>query len=795
MDSETKHRILKQLSQTQGDRAMAAIQKEFEKTKTALETEIGYYGLEEILAQLSIYAFRIPEETINVLAGLLDRVATAQFIELDRDYSYLDASEAQIRLGAEAIEVLERIRYFDLPKILKIFMDASGSEFEPIRKRARDALQKCAKYDVDIFYSGENRAGLGYGPQLDVIDFLEAQSGKAPDASMEALLVLADEVLSPTIEGTSWDYKTVTWSSGTVSANDDLKSIRARTLGFVFSQYNLELPEAHRRQIILAAFSATEFPRGECSSELQDIIETDTLMVFDWIKSIIPAETYPVLQNLEHSVYWRFYHGMTDAIKASALDIRGLLAANSEYQIYRNLIGFESIFEDWETSRSQERDFAKIEAERKAGAESYIESITDKTWPVWRARIFKFSETRSNDMATFPLFYEFLHNLAVTHPPFALELVRDHRDKIEFFKIPLFRGLLKGPLKEEFKPLALELAQNGDDLSALTKMFIGNDDIETDILDAVLQSAVEKPDELALTELLIVAGTSYETNPKFAVERLFAPAINALNVMGRTNWVQQIWYQREMRTLIANLDADSLASFLTALETTNAVSYQVEEFLKVIAEQHPDAVIDLFERRIEAKEGVSSSIDAIPHSFHGLAETLSQHPDMIVQKVKTWASHDSSMFQFRGGRLIAITFPEFGEGLEMALMPLAASGVRSDAKFVISILRNYHGEKFIHTLCRQLVNTHHDDKHLMTDVMISLETTGVVMGEFGMAEAYARKADELKYWLSDDEARVREFAKQYIEQLGGQEEHERLRAEESIELRKHKFGIRDKSDG
>ena len=396
-------------------------------------------------------------------------------------------------------------------------------------------------------------------------------------------------------------------------------------------------------------------------------------------------------------------------------------------------------------------------------------------------------------MATFPLFYEFLHNLAVTHPPFALELVRDHRDKIELFNIPLFRGLLEGPLKEEFKPLALELAQNGDDLSALTKMFIGNDDIDTDILDAVLQSAVEKPDAFALTELLIVAGKSYETNPKFAVERLFVPAINALNSMGSTNWVQQIWYQRQMRTLIANLDAETLALFLTALETTKTVSHQVEEFLKVIAEQNPDAVIDLFERRIEAADGSSSSIDAIPHSFHGLEEPLSQHPDMIVQKVKTWAGHDSSMFQFRGGRLIAVAFPEFGEGLEAALMPLAASGDRSDAKFIIGILHNYHGEKFIHALCRQLVITHHDDKHLMTDVMISLETTGVVTGEFGMAEAYARKADELKYWLSDDEARVREFAEQYIEQLGRQEEHERLRAEESIELRKHKFGIRKKS--
>jgi len=794
MDSETKHKILKQLSQTKGDKAMATIQKEFEKAKAALENETGYYRLKEVLAQLSLYAFRVPQETIDALAGLLDRVGNGQFIELDRDYSYLDANEAQIRLGVEATEILERIRYYDLPEILNILMGACDSEFESIRKRAREALQKCAKYDVDIFYSGENRAGFGYGPQIDVIEFLETQSGKVKDTTLEALLALADEILSPTIEGTSWDYETVTWSTGTVSANDDLKSIRARTLEFIFNQYNLELNEANRRQLISAALAATEFPRGECSPELQTIIEDNTLVVFDWIKSIISAETYPVLQKLEHSIYWRFYHGMTEAIKTSALDIRDLLSADPEYQIYRDLIGFESIFEDWEASRSQHRDFAKIEVERKAAAKKYIASITDETWPVWRERIFKFSETRSNDMATFPLFYEFLHNLAVAHPSFALELMRDHADKIELFQIPLFRGLFKGPLKEDFKPLALELAQNGEALNALTKMFIGNTDIDADILDAVLLSAIKKPDEFALTELLIVAGTTYEAHPKFAIERLFVPALNALNAMDSTNWVQQIWYQRQMQTLIASLDTDTLGLFLTSLERTKTISYQVEEFLKLIADENPEAVIELFERRIEASEGTSSSIDAIPYSFHSLAEPLSQHPDLIVQKVKSWGGHDSSMFQFRGGRLVAITFPEFGEGLQAALMPLAASGDRVDAKFVVGILRNYHGEEFIHPLCRQLVITHHEDKSLMTDVMISLEKTGVVTGEFGMADAYARKADELKYWLSDDEAPVREFAKQYIEQLGRQEEHERLRSEESIELRKHKFGVREKSE-
>ena len=525
---------------------------------------------------------------------------------------------------------------------------------------------------------------------------------------------------------------------------------------------------------------------------MREVIEVDTLRVFDWVKSIIPAETFPVLQKLEHSVYWRFYHGITLAIKTAALEIRDLLADNSEYNIYRNLIGYESIFADWEVSIGEQRDFAKVEENRKAASQDYLKSITEQTWSTWRERILKFSETRSNDLATFPLFHDFLFRLAVKHPSHALELVRDYADKIELFKIPLFRGLWKTPLRSEFKPLAIQFAKNGEDLTALTKMFISDDELDTDILAAVLESAIKAEDEFTLAQLLVVAGTNFENDPAFTVDHLFAPAITALNALGSTNWIQKIWYQREMRTLISKLDTETLALVLTAIERTKTVSYQVEEFLKDIAEANPEAVIDLFGRRIEASEG-TSSVDAIPYSFHGLKDALSEHPDMIVEKVKAWWQHDTSLFQFCGGRLIAITFPKLGEGLEAALMRLAASGDRLDAKFVIGVLRNYHGELFTHALCRQLVLNHHEDEGLMADVYMSLNATGVVMGEFGMAEAYSRKAEELKYWLTDDEAAVREFALQYIDQLRRQEAIERLRAKESIELRKHQYGVKDQN--
>ena len=65
------------------------------------------------------------------------------------------------------------------------------------------------------------------------------------------------------------------------------------------------------------------------------------------------------------------------------------------------------------------------------------------------------------------------------------------------------------------------------------------------------------------------------------------------------------------------------------------------------------------------------------------------------------------------------------------------------------------------------------------------------MGEFGFAEAYERKVEEIRPWLADENERVRKFAAEYVESLENQAKAERRRAAEDIELRKHAYGVRE----
>ncbi len=61
---------------------------------------------------------------------------------------------------------------------------------------------------------------------------------------------------------------------------------------------------------------------------------------------------------------------------------------------------------------------------RQSGfAREFIAEIDDSNESAWRTRILKFSETRSDDLATFPVYYDFLELLGQRRPQLAIQLL------------------------------------------------------------------------------------------------------------------------------------------------------------------------------------------------------------------------------------------------------------------------------------------------------------------------------------------------------------------------------------
>jgi hypothetical protein len=156
--------------------------------------------------------------------------------------------------------------------------------------------------------------------------------------------------------------------------------------------------------------------------------------------------------------------------------------------------------------------------------------------------------------------------------------------------------------------------------------------------------------------------------------------------------------------------------------------------------------------------------------------------------VREWFVSGDSLFQFRGGRLLASSYPDFPEAFRGKLVSYVEGGRHDDIEFVLRVMAGYHGQTFLNETCKAVVRALPTDDPLLGEVEIILESTDVLSGEFGRVQAYTAKKQEAADWLVDPDVKVRSFAERYVLLLDRQIAAEQRRAEESIEMRKRMYG-------
>jgi hypothetical protein len=300
-----------------------------------------------------------------------------------------------------------------------------------------------------------------------------------------------------------------------------------------------------------------------------------------------------------------------------------------------------------------------------------------------------------------------------------------------------------------------------------------------------------------------VAATLYSEGTK-AAKNVFMQALRELGKGGKGNWVRGLWYSRDFRALISDLDSSERAELLSALASLQKIDYQAEEILFSIAKHDPQSVLAYLlarlaeERARRQRDPEWSALDddhyeAIPFQLHKLNEPLAKAPEAVIAALRhEFASEDAFMFTYRGARLVKGIFPTFGDPLESELRKLINGGNPNDIDFVLSILRTYEGSAAILELGKAIVRAVPERSEFWNELAAAIETTGVVAGEYGLVQAYERKRGEIEPWKNDENARVRAFADWLIVSLDHMIDSERKRADEELAVRKYKYGIGDK---
>lgn len=808
MDNSTRLKVLARLAELRTESALASIRHEFDSAVKVLSDSTGYVELEFSLEVLSVIGVVHSEEATNALARFIReiderRLAPDGELEGSRALSRYRTPRLLLR---KAIEVITLWRYLHTEAVLSTLLWSSIHADESVRKVATSSLKKLAALNIDVYFGrqvADGRAGgIGAQPQLRTLAALEALDKEERRRYFRPILTVVTELFSTRMESASWSSTAMTLNHATAPAAPRLIDLRDRCLKLLAVLYKEADSTAGEIAVVNCINSATRAEnRVAVDPAYGEMVDASSIAALAMYKDFVKSADFQVIEKIEHHSYWIHYHSPSEKVRNAALEVKEAIDEISEYTVYKTLIGFEGVFGEWTGIRDLAFRASKSQEARAERAQAFVAEISAENYPLWKQRILDFSRTNSNDMATFPVLYEFLSKLAEAHPSLAMGLLQDEAAKVSPFQIALLRGLLQSHLKEDVKRLMWSWVTDVDSaedarLFAAAKVFLSAPELDLEFLRAILAKAKALGGKQVIHQVITVALTRFAaTDDKDSLKDLFFDSLSYLTKLKDANWVDSVWFRDEAKDFVATLSGDERKVLFENLIFLSQIDYQAEGVLAVVAEHDPLEVVDfLFERGSREDQGLSldemtlDDYEAVPFALHALQEPLSKDPEAVVQRVLQHYRQTPELFEFRGGKLLQAVFPEFPELFANSLVRVIQDRQEEGLDFVAQVLRAFDGRSAIAPVAKELVKALDADSPLRADVEIALQTTGVVMGEFGMAEAYERKREEVLDWLQDENERVRDFARTYVSDLENMAKTERSRAQESIALRKHRYG-------
>lgn len=787
---QTKTTILSKLSHTEGKKAEELLLSEYRKLKPILQNSEKYQEIHDALELLDVFSFRVSSEAIEDLDVLINRLEKVTLGRPVNPYARPEGDfYSNASLQVKSISSVSKLRYLESDMVSEILLSRSIDSDEKVSQSALREIEQLSKIDLRVFQS------IGIRPQKELLKKIVAFEDDELRDKSESIFIILEHFLSSDMETHSSDFQSITITNAALPADNEILIFRKEALELLKHVYYLGEDIRWKMRALSVFNKATScYSRGEVSKATYAMIGNNTVDVLGFFKQLIPEERLQIVQKIESDSYWIYYHNNDEKVFSAALEIEQEIKVHEEYQIYRELVGYDGIFGDWEDIKKEEKAGRLVGEERKKNVIELAHSIDGSNFDEWRERILNFSKTESDDLATFPSMYDFLRELAARQPALTLKFLVEEDEVLTPFLISMMGGLWDTVSNTDLRSTIKEWVAEGKHLYACTKLFLSIDDLDEKIFRAIYKKAVEKKDTVILSMILSVVSEKFSEGNSHLLGEYFIPVLKNLTKLENSDWIREIWFRKERRELFSSSGDEIIEATLENLLYLKEIDYHVEEILCVIAENDPQRVLNYFGERLGHFKGrrERSIFDLIPYQFHKLHEQLSKDPKATVGIVRSWFDNtDRALFEYRGARLLGIIFPHFSTEFEAELIDLVRTGEEDNLQFVLAVLRTYDGQVFLYNVCMEIVKLLPENNKHLNEVRIVLDSTGVVSGEYGYAEAKAKKIKDLEPLLNNKDARIVKFVGEFIEDLAEGEKVERKSAEEEIELRKFQYGVNE----
>lgn len=396
-----------------------------------------------------------------------------------------------------------------------------------------------------------------------------------------------------------------------------------------------------------------------------------------------------------------------------------------------------------------------------------VASLATESPEPWRTRILRCASTDSDDLATFPMFNRFLEQAGERWPAVVLGWLKPLEPSLSRFVPPMLLGLQRSARAADAEALARQWIHDGRCLSEMAWYGRSSNPFNETLLVAVLRRAIEIDDKAAVRSAMAVAGFRFAQEPGSLVDQVFLPGLGHMHQANDTSWVGggfSMWFYTE---IIVALDEAQAAQVLNALLRYPEIEHGAASIVGSVATRWPRAVLQFFSERlgIGCMEDRIPRFRAVPYAMGDeMREALARHPEEMIAEVRTWLKRADPLYHYHAPRFIASVFPELRSPLAERLAALAA-GERTDIAFALEVLAGFEGTAGIEPVVRTAVAHLQTSDELLDSAKIALTQTGVVTGEFGFVERYEMQLARMQTWLTDDDERVRAFARSHIVDL------------------------------
>lgn len=775
--------------------------------KTEIEKSTSNEDIIETLEYLDVISYRVFKVVLNTCCYVLYKEKPIK----PKIIFGNTKGESWSKVQSKALDLLRQIRYYELKKVTKIALEFSDHEDQNVKSTAVKLIQDIAEYNYRAL------PHVGINPQIFILNCIKKIVDTSDfESNFNPIKVVIEKVLDTSADMsimTSPD--TLTFTHGDLNGTDALKALRKKAIDLIFSIYKKSKNNLTRDTIVHLLEHASQLPMNSPMDSTigKTVLENREYIIFELEKVMFDKKgtllsPFSFCLAVEHFLYWYFiYHKRQDDI---ARPLYEKVIKNSEYEKFSKFVHDDSM--------KFEIGSGEMEKQNRLDVAEYIQNISvDKINNVKSELNLFATEIDVIGEWKFRNLQALVEKLGSVKPDFAFTLVLDAiKNKKPLSNHMFLAFLLRGiRLSKHY-----DIWDKAVDLILKTKNpnFVGAIPASLHIYADVYIDPVLRKEDILILENLTTRSKPFEflQNPKISLNINFS-IMNALRAVYALN-------PKKIENLIVN-EINSGPQFLDNYFNTlsiysgkkggidfSAWSSKNKKFLasKIIEipviDWHIDSLINnlysepvdiirLFIERIKKESKRDKSMidyferndryEAVPfHMNDDLVEHVVNHRNykaIVPEIVKASRSKD----QVRHYDLAKLS-KHFKVSPYSLLEALSIKGKVTDktVRDVLGITYTFDGIDIEFAI---KLASYTSNEKVLRRIAGELHSTGVVSGEYGIADSYRHKIEELEKYRDTKNKNVKKFVEMSIESLKFSEERSRKDAEKSKEKRRIDF--------